>query len=132
MTVLILTDKGKKAVLVVDDEPVERNLMVSVLTDSYQVLEADSLSEALSISNGFESGIDLLIADHSLTTADFVRLTRQLQLRRPALKVLRIRVDTKQGPAPEEELLSGTWSLARPFSSSELSEKVGQILSVKK
>ena len=61
--------RGALTILVVEDEAVVRNVIMSCLVrEDYRVLEADSAAEALEVSQTFSGTIDLLIADHTLKT----------------------------------------------------------------
>jgi two-component system cell cycle sensor histidine kinase/response regulator CckA len=54
-------------VLIVDDEPVIRSLIVRYLTKSgYFVLEAATSNEARQVADSFDEEIDLAIVDHTL------------------------------------------------------------------
>ena len=58
--------RGALTILVVEDEPIVRNIiMKSLVHEDYRVLEADSAAEALEVSQTFPGTIDLLIADHT-------------------------------------------------------------------
>jgi CheY-like chemotaxis protein len=115
-------------ILIVEDEAVVRNVMVTVLVrEDYRVLEADSAAEALEVSNTFEGVIDLLIADHTLKTMTGPQLAEKICQARPGLRVLRI-----SGYPPkmleEGEAKASVDFLEKPFSPKALIEKVTEIL----
>ena len=115
-------------ILIVEDEAVVRNVMVTVLgREDYRVLEADSATEALEVSNTFEGVIDLLIADHILKTMTGPQLAEQICQARPGLRVLRI-----SGYPPkmleEGEKKASADFLEKPFSTKALIEKVREVL----
>ncbi len=54
-------------VLIVDDDPIVRHLMIQHLTGAgYFVLEAASPKEALQVANSYKDAIHLAIIDHTL------------------------------------------------------------------
>jgi two-component system cell cycle sensor histidine kinase/response regulator CckA len=115
-------------ILIVEDEAVVRNVMVTVLgREDYRVLEADSAAEALEVSNTFEGVIDLLIADHILKTMTGPQLAEQICQARPGLRVLRISGHA-QKKIEEGEARAGADFLEKPFSPKALIEKVREIL----
>src|SRR5512133_242656 len=59
-----LIERGSETVLLAEDEAAVRNLMTIVLKlHGYQVLEAQSGEEALTIARDFNGSIDLLVTD---------------------------------------------------------------------
>jgi two-component system cell cycle sensor histidine kinase/response regulator CckA len=75
---------GRSTILIVDDEVLVRNVIVAILGKDYHVLEADSPTEALTISQEFQDTIDLLIADHSLKTMTGRQIAEKLSQARPS------------------------------------------------
>lgn len=53
----------KKTVLIVDDEPINRDILSAILSDTFNVLEAGDGIEALDILNKDEQKIDLVLLD---------------------------------------------------------------------
>jgi CheY-like chemotaxis protein len=117
-----------QTILIVEDEAVVRNVMVTVLAhEDYRVLEADSAAEALEVSNSFEGLIDLLIADHALKTMTGPQLAEKICQARPGLRVLRISGYPLK-KLEEGEAKTGADFLEKPFSPKALIEKVREIL----
>jgi two-component system cell cycle sensor histidine kinase/response regulator CckA len=115
-------------ILIVEDEAVVRNTMVTVLVrEDYRVLEADSAAEALEVSNTFEGVIDLLIADHALKTMTGPQLAEKICQARPSLRVLRISGYLLK-KLEEGEAKAGADFLEKPFSPKALIEKVRESL----
>jgi two-component system, cell cycle sensor histidine kinase and response regulator CckA len=81
---------GKETVLVVEDEPMLRELVRDVLKGyDYHVVEAGSGAEALRVWDEFEGRIDLLLTDMVMPEGMSGReLAEQLRKRQPALKVI--------------------------------------------
>jgi two-component system cell cycle sensor histidine kinase/response regulator CckA len=108
-------------ILIADDEPIVRNLIVNVLVrDRHSVLEADSAEEALEIAYSFKSAIDLLIADHALKTMTGREVAEKICRLRPGLKVLHISGFSMQIIQQDGGIIPGAAFLAKPFKSTEL------------
>lgn len=77
-----------ETVLVVDDEPLVREVMVSILRAlGYRVLEASGALEAQNLISAHKE-IDLLLTDFSMAEANGLELARWFQSRNPDIKVL--------------------------------------------
>lgn len=77
-----------ETILVVEDEPVVRSLMVEVLTElGYQTLEAGEANEALAITESAQP-IDLLVSDVGLPGMNGRQMAEIVRQQRPALKIL--------------------------------------------
>jgi DNA-binding response OmpR family regulator len=119
----------QQTVLIVEDEPLVRNLMVMVLAGKhYHVLEADNAPEALEVSSKFEGAINLLIADQSLKIMTGRQLAQRIQQSRPQLKVLHMSSDLREKVEQEGGLVSGAALLGKPFLPTDLTARVVQIL----
>lgn len=81
---------GNETILVVEDEPVLRELVCEVLRQyNYKVIQAASGHEALRIWDEFEGQIDLLLTDMVMPEGLSGReLAQQLKKRKPTLKVI--------------------------------------------
>lgn len=111
-----------KRILLVEDDVMVRNAVVIILTrEKYEVLEADSVAEALCISSSFDGIISLLIADHSLTTMTGRQLAEQMVESRPGLQVLQFLTEARTLP-------QGTPYLQKPFLWWDLTDGVKRIL----
>ncbi len=81
--------KGKATVLVVDDEPSIRKLIVDTLqTFGYTFLEASSGPDALRISANRGGEIDVLLTDVVMPDMNGVELARTIRKSRPTTKVI--------------------------------------------
>ena len=121
--------RGQLTILVVEDEPVVRNLMVRVLVcEDYRVLEADSAAEALEVSDTFSGTIDLLIADHTSKIMTGGQVAEQIRQSRPTLKVLHISGYPSETLEQDGGLIPGADFLRKPFLPKSLTQKVAQIL----
>jgi PAS domain S-box-containing protein len=120
---------GKETVLVVDDEPTVRAIMVRALGDAgYTVVEAADAGSALAPSDAWPAGIDLLITDLVMPGMSGRELAAAMAERNPGLGVLFV----SGFPGEEVErrglLESGRPFLAKPFTPEELVERVRGVL----
>ncbi|MBK3870317.1 response regulator [Pseudomonas stutzeri] len=116
-----------ETILVVEDEPVVRALVVEVLNElGYQTLEAGEASEALRIT---ESGqrIDLLISDVGLPGMNGRQLADIARQQRPGLKVL-FATGYAESFAANDFLGPDMAVITKPFAIDVLATKVGEIL----
>jgi two-component system cell cycle sensor histidine kinase/response regulator CckA len=81
---------GGEIILLVEDEPLLRELAYSVLTDAgYKVLTAEHIDDAFAVWNEHAREIDLLLTDMMLPGDISGReLAQQLQARKPSLKAI--------------------------------------------
>jgi CheY-like chemotaxis protein len=120
---------GVSTILVVEDEPTVRNVIVScLLRAGFRVLEADSAAEALSLSAQFESHIEMLIADHSLKSMTGREVALQIRQSRPGIKVLQMSGYLVEQLEKEGELLPDAEFLGKPFLPKVLIETVKRML----
>src|SRR5215204_4361820 len=91
-----------RTILIVDDEPVIRNLLVSyIAAQGYRALEAVGRAEALELVRSYPETIHLAIIDRTLEDGNGLDLARELPAIRPDLRVLLI------SGWPEEIALAG-------------------------
>lgn len=120
---------GTETVLLVDDEPMVRDIAAKVLrSHGYQVLEASNGVDALHIQSEWKGAIDLLVTDVVMPLMGGNELAQRLQQSRPDLKVLYMsgythNVILKQGVLKPDVAL-----LTKPFISSDLLKKVHEAL----
>jgi CheY-like chemotaxis protein len=81
---------GKETILVVEDEPVLREMVCEILKQyDYQVIEAGSGVEALRVWDEFDGEVDLLLTDMVMPEGMTGReLAVQLKQRKPELKIV--------------------------------------------
>ena len=120
---------GRETILVVEDQDsVRRLLAVSLSNLGYAVLEASDGPEALRIADSHEATVDLLVTDVIMPVMSGVELANRLRNTISGLAVLYV-----SGHAGEELLRrgvdeSGAKSLAKPFTSRQLGERVREML----
>ncbi len=117
---------ARSTVLVVEDEPAVRNLVVTALGhEGYRVLHAASGEEAIAIAEADQGNIDLLLTDAKMPGINGIELANRLVAKRPGLPVV-----VMSGFTPENLTLKGNPIplLPKPFTSRELRQKVAEIL----
>jgi PAS domain S-box-containing protein len=120
---------GGETILLIEDEPLVRDLAFEVLTSrSYRVLTARDGEEALAIARAHPSEIHLTVTDVVLPAMNGKEVARRLREARPGLKVLFM-----SGYAEEQVVHRGVVEknvdfLAKPFTPAALSEKVRLVL----
>jgi DNA-binding response OmpR family regulator len=116
-----------KTVLVVDDDPMVRDLETQFLRlEGYNVLEAAGATEALQLADE-STPIHLLITDFSMPEVDGLELTRRFRTVHPKTPVLMV-----SGSLPlisyRTKNLDRFDCLEKPFAFSELLQKVRALL----
>ena len=120
---------GTETVLVVEDEPKVRGLVVRVLESSgYRVLAAGDADEALKMSEGFEGPIDLLISDVVLPGTGGPQLANELNRQRPSLRILFTSGYTDKAIAQQGVLAPGALLLEKPIRPKSLLREVKRAL----
>jgi CheY-like chemotaxis protein len=120
---------GSETVLVVDDEAELRQIIRRVLDrDGYQVLEAASGGEAVSIAEHWDGPIDLLITDVMMPKMHGVEVAAAVKAVRPKIEVLLISGYTENADLSANTDGDGLAFLAKPFWPSQLADRVRAIL----
>jgi DNA-binding response OmpR family regulator len=108
-------------ILIVDDEPVIRNIVrVALEEEGYFILTAADGEEALLLSRTFPGAIHLLLTDVQMPKLNGLQLRERLREERPATRVLLM--SGRVGMAAEQAFL------AKPFSRDVLKERVRRML----
>jgi len=119
-----------ETILVVEDEPVVRSLVVEVLNDlGYETLEAAEASEALRITES-EQRIDLLISDVGLPGMNGRQLADLARQQRPGLKVL-FATGYAESFAASDFLGPDMAVITKPFAIDAFASKVGEMLGIR-
>jgi PAS domain S-box-containing protein len=120
---------GHETVLVVEDEPQIRELVVMMLTScGYAVLTADDSSHAATLSKNHAGPIHLLLTDVVMPGISGRELARQLAALRPEMKVLLTSGYTPDSIVQHGVLEPGLYFLQKPFTLNTLSSKVREVL----
>ena len=122
---------GRETILLVEDEPVLRELARVILSDyDYRVLEASTGVEALKVFEEHKGNIDLLLTDMVMPEGMTGReLAEQLKARKPNLKVIYTSGYSSEVMGPESEL-RGARFLQKPYPPPRLAQVVRESLDV--
>jgi CheY-like chemotaxis protein len=128
--VLVVEDlRGKKTVLVVEDDESIRKLAIVILGQyGYTVLSAGDGVEALTVSETHEGEISLLLSDVVMPRMGGGELYKQLRLQRPDIKVLYVSGYTDNAIVHHGVLESGVAFLQKPYTLISLARKVKEVL----
>ena len=119
-----MNDNSSKTILVVDDQPLVRELIALTLRmEGYRVLEADTGTRALTAASPNLARIDLLVSDVQMPDMHGRELVQRLRSIKPALRVLYVSgnvgaVFDSEGGLPDDPLLQ------KPFTRDALKRKV--------
>lgn len=115
-------------VLVVEDEPAVRMLVVDVLKDlGYATLEAGDCGTAIPLLLG-EARIDVLITDVGLPGLDGRQLAEVARQHRPDISVLFMTGYARNAQAREDFLGAGMGMLFKPFHAHELAQHLRSLI----
>ncbi len=121
--------RGTETVMVLEDEPMVRKLVQTVLGQKgYTVLAADSPEEALILSEQHAGPIHLLVTDVVMPGMSGTQVAHRLLQSHPGLKVLYMSGYTPDAIARHGVLDSGVAFLQKPFSADSLAHKVRDTL----
>jgi CheY-like chemotaxis protein len=117
-----------ETVLVVEDEPVVRSLILEVLADlGYQALEAVDGPSGLKVLES-KQRIDLLVSDVGLPGLNGRQLADHARLMRPNLKVLFITGYAEQASIASGFLAPGMEMITKPFAIDDLALRIREII----
>jgi CheY-like chemotaxis protein len=121
--------RGSETVLVVDDQPLLRGVVVSMLEhEGYRVLSAESPEAAFAVAGSHSGTIDLLVSDIILPGMNGRILAEKLQESRPGTKVLFISGYTENAIPSRGQSEPGFGFLQKPFTREMLTRKVRDLL----
>ena len=128
-TVISGSLRGSETILLVEDDPSLRVLAVHMLQSfGYNVLEANSGTEALEICRQHEGHIQLLLTDVVMPGMSGRVLAEQLLPQRPQLKVVYMSGYTGQTVGAHGVLAEGSYFLPKPFTREALARKIREVL----
>jgi CheY-like chemotaxis protein len=120
---------GNETILVVDDEPLLRDIIVEMLNPlGYKVLKASHGEEALLVSSKFSGKIDLLLTDVIMPGMNGKELADALVHIRPETKVIFISGYTDDAIAHHGVLEEGIVLLQKPVTEKMLASKIREVL----
>jgi CheY-like chemotaxis protein len=116
-------------VLIAEDEALVRGVVVRVLGGAgYTVIQAQNGAQALEMVRAHQTPIDLVITDVVMARMGGLDLAKQLSVERPGLPVLLISGYNREEMLDDPAHTIGF--LRKPFTPSELLEKVASLLTV--
>jgi CheY-like chemotaxis protein len=120
--------RGSETILIVEDEPVVRGLVLEILTrQGYEVLEAPDAAAARLLCERHQGSIDLLLTDVVMPHTNGRELAEALRSRRPGMRVLYM-----SGYTDDAVVLHGIQEganfLEKPFRPDSLARKVREVL----
>lgn len=128
-----LRSAGRPVVLVVDDEPPVRTVVMRILdSEPVDVLWASSGPDALEVAERHLAPIDLLVTDLKMPVMDGRTLAQMMRARFPGLPVLFLSAYSGDLFRDGELLPMGVAYLAKPCSPTALREVVRRLLASRK
>jgi CheY-like chemotaxis protein len=119
------TRAGSETVLVLEDDPLVRNVTVRALRSAgYQVLVAGDGEEALAVAEGQPGPLDLVVADVIMPGRSGPEVVSALRRQRPGLRALYVSGYPQDAIAQRGVLELGVEFLPKPFTSASLLERV--------
>jgi PAS domain S-box-containing protein len=123
------TRKAHETILLVEDEPVVRELAHMVLSErGYKVIEAHTPEEAERLAGNNGAQVHLLLTDVVMPGSSGRELAKRLTGRYPNLRVLYMSGYTHNVIAQDGTLEEGISFLQKPFTPQVLAEKVREVL----
>ena len=120
---------GRETILLVEDEPLVREMTAQVLrTHGYNVLVAENGSEALSVADDLSGPIHLVITDVVMPQMSGRQLADLLRGKRPGIKVLYMSGYTENSIVHHGVLEEGIAFIAKPFTPTALLKKAREEL----
>jgi signal transduction histidine kinase/ActR/RegA family two-component response regulator len=129
ITVHAGASRGSETVLVVEDQPMLRELMQTMLEgNGYTVLASESPANGLRTAQSHSGAIDLLITDVILPGMNGSALAEEFKKLRPLTKVLFVSAYTEDVITHHKILTNGTRFLQKPFTNEILCRNVREVL----
>lgn len=120
-------DSEPKQLLVVDDEPLVREMLIRLLVGrGFAVLAADNGSAALSLVEQHHQKIGAVLSDVRMPMVDGITLARTLSLLHPNLPIALM--STQIDMSAIEDLGNVRFWFVKPFDTEVLISKVGHLL----
>ena len=117
-------------ILVVDDDDSVRQMMCAILQrNGYSVLDASDGKGALTICDGHQGDIQMLLTDITMPQMSGVELADLVSARHPQIKVLFVSGYSTEATIHRKLPGSAHGFLAKPFTHEELTHKINELLS---
>lgn len=118
-----------RTILLVEDDPVVRHVVRLLLElEGDVVLEAKDGDEALTILDGYQGALDLLLTDVMMPGLSGAEVCERVRAGRPGLPTLFISGFYPEAVFPDQRLPDGAAFLAKPFMPEELIDAVDELL----
>jgi CheY-like chemotaxis protein len=118
--------RGNETILVVDDEPSLRTLVVAILQPrGYTMLEAGSGAEALQVSQSFSGRIDILLTDVIMPGMNGRELAEAITAKRPETRIIYMSGYTDNAIAHHGVLDPGVVLIEKPITADKLNSVLG-------
>jgi len=125
----LIHTKGNETILAVEDNPDVRNLLETILRKTgYTAFIAENAEAALSITSSYKEIIHLLITDVIIPDMNGMQLYNKISEMRPEIKVIYISGYTANIIAPGGKPDEGINFIQKPFSISDFTRKVREVL----
>ena len=123
-------NQGSERILFVDDEPVVREIVSTMLEQrGYRVSVATSGEEAIAFSRKADAGtIDVVVTDLAMAGLDGRQTAEAIRVHQPSAKTLYISGYTEDEVVRRGDYESGIAFLQKPFSTDELNAKIRELL----
>jgi len=126
---LFMRGKSRRTILVVEDDDQVRNIINTALAGAhYSVLEARGGLDGMSVMLRYDGEIALAVVDIRLPGINGLDLANQIAIERPSTEVLYISDLTKSVAVESISKRKPEAMLAKPFTASELLDRVRQVL----
>jgi CheY-like chemotaxis protein len=120
---------GRETILLVEDEPVIRRVVVQALTqEGYRIIAVEDGASALTMCGDAAQPIDLLITDVVMPLMSGPQLVQRVASLRPSMSILYISGYTDRALIHQGQREAGTDFLQKPFTPETLARKVRGIL----
>jgi CheY-like chemotaxis protein len=121
--------RGTETVLVVDDEPSIRKLLIETLQPlGYKVLDAPSGEDAVKVSDAYPGTIHLLVTDVIMQGVNGVQLAEALLQHRPHIKVIFVSGYTDDAIIQQDVVDKKMALLQKPLTPVLLTNKIREML----
>jgi two-component system, cell cycle sensor histidine kinase and response regulator CckA len=125
----VVTARNRRTILLVEDDPVVRHVVRLLLElEGDAVLEAKDGEDALTVLNGHQGTLDLLLTDVMMPGLSGAEVCERVREGRPGLPTLFISGFYPEAVFPDQRLPDGSAFLAKPFMPEELIEAVDTLL----
>jgi len=120
---------GSETILLVEDDPGVRELVIAMLTaQGYNVLAAEQLNDVESLCEKHSGNIHLLLTDMVLPKASGRDIARRVGVLRPGVKILYMSGYTDDALVHGHGFDEGSAFLQKPFSRATLTAKIREVL----